>query len=132
LEALAVTDGVANIRHDRAKVPPWGLFGGQPGKPSRGEIRKPGEPPIVGTSLRSVRVPAGTRVTTINNGGGGYGDPLERDLSAIQWDLRQGYVSRAAAEADYGVVFDGQGGIDAGASERNRARLRGARVGGQS
>ena len=124
LEALAITDGVATIRHDRAKVPPWGLFGGHAGKPSRGEIRKPGEAPIEGTNLRGVRVPAGTRVTSINNGGGGYGSPLERDLAAIDWDVRQGYVSRSGAEAEYGVVFDADGAIDVAATERLRAERR--------
>jgi N-methylhydantoinase B len=69
-------------------------------------------------------VPAGTRVLATNNGGGGWGDPLERDLAAIEWDLRQGYVSREAAARDYGVVFAACGRIDPGATQKQRAALR--------
>jgi N-methylhydantoinase B len=44
----------------------------------------------------------------VNNtgGGGGYGDPLARDPSAVASDVRNGFVSVAAALRDYGVVVD--------------------------
>jgi N-methylhydantoinase B len=38
-------------------------------------------------------------------GGGGFGDPLERDTAAVETDLNLGYVSRGTAERDYGVVI---------------------------
>jgi N-methylhydantoinase B len=38
-------------------------------------------------------------------GGGGYGDPLERDPELVEWDVREGYVSIEAARRDYGVVI---------------------------
>nr|MDP9461373.1 hypothetical protein [Actinomycetota bacterium] len=37
-------------------------------------------------------------------GGGGYGDPLERDADAVVADVASGYVSEGAAREDYGVV----------------------------
>jgi N-methylhydantoinase B len=44
-------------------------------------------------------------------GGGGYGPPLARALAAIQRDLDAGYVSRAAAERDYGVTVGPDGRV---------------------
>jgi N-methylhydantoinase B len=38
-------------------------------------------------------------------GGGGYGDPLEREPAAVLADIREGYVTVEAAERDYGVVL---------------------------
>ena len=42
----------------------------------------------------------------ISGGGGGYGDPLERDAARVERDVQLGYVSVEAALADYGVVLD--------------------------
>lgn len=50
----------------------------------------------------------GERVANINPGGGGYGDPLERPIAMVVSDVRNGLVSLAAAEREYGVVLDPQ------------------------
>ena len=44
----------------------------------------------------------------VNNsgGGGGWGDPLKRAVAAVLEDVREGYVTAARAEIDYGVVVD--------------------------
>ena len=60
-------------------------------------------------------------------GGGGYGDPLERDAEAVVRDLRFGYVSATAAETTYGVALR-DGDEDAEATLALRARLRAQRV----
>jgi N-methylhydantoinase B len=52
-------------------------------------------------------VPAGTVIRIRTTGGGGWGDPLERDPALVARDARWGKVSRAAAAADYGVVLTG-------------------------
>jgi len=44
-------------------------------------------------------------VTNLNPGGGGYGDPFERPVKKIVWDVRNGLVSVAGAREDYGVVI---------------------------
>jgi N-methylhydantoinase B len=55
----------------------------------------------------------------VTSGGGGYGDPLERDVERIAEDVRQGYLSREQAEREYVVVLkDGAPEVDA---ERTRA-----------
>lgn len=48
----------------------------------------------------------GERVGTINPGGGGWGDPLQRPIDKVVNDVRNGYVSAQAAEAEYGVHVD--------------------------
>jgi N-methylhydantoinase B len=61
-------------------------------------------------------------------GGGGCGDPLERDLAAVAHDVATGAVSLEAAREIYGVIFS-DGVPDAPASEAERAAIRRGRVG---
>ena len=61
-------------------------------------------------------------------GGGGYGDPLDRDPRLVAADVDEGYVSAALATALYGVIVE-NGEIDTAATADRRAHLRGARVG---
>jgi N-methylhydantoinase B len=65
-------------------------------------------------------------VTIDAAGGGGYGDPLERDVERVEADVREGYVSLEAAEKDYGVIIDADTGLaDQAATEKMRESLRG-------
>ena len=60
-----------------------------------------------------------------SGGGGGFGSPLERDLESLARDVRCGYVSKEAAEKDYGAVFEaGTGKIDAVATAARRGEMR--------
>ena len=43
----------------------------------------------------------------VNNGGGGWGDPLTRDPELVKRDVRDGYVTIEGAARDYGVVVQG-------------------------
>jgi N-methylhydantoinase B/oxoprolinase/acetone carboxylase alpha subunit len=43
----------------------------------------------------------------IEAGGGGFGDPRERDRSALAADIREGYVTTAGAVQDYGIALEG-------------------------
>jgi N-methylhydantoinase B len=54
-------------------------------------------------------------------GGGGFGDPLERDPAAVRRDVANGKVSAAAAAADYGVVVDADGVVDENGTRSLRA-----------
>ena len=47
----------------------------------------------------------------LTSGGGGYGSPLRRDPAQVAADVRLGYISRAAALNEYGVVFDDAGNV---------------------
>ncbi|MCZ6586990.1 MAG: hydantoinase B/oxoprolinase family protein, partial [Alphaproteobacteria bacterium] len=54
-------------------------------------------------------------------GGGGYGKPFERDPESVRDDVVDGYVSRAAALADYGVALTDELEIDWNETKRLRA-----------
>ena len=60
-------------------------------------------------------MPADTEVISRHPGGGGWGDPLERDPQRVLDDVRDGFVSIDAARSEYGVVVavNGGGGLDA-------------------
>ena len=60
-------------------------------------------------------------------GAGGHGDPLERDVSSVERDVRNELVSAASARDDYGVVIGEDGRADPAASERLRREVRAMR-----
>ncbi len=60
-----------------------------------------------------------------SGGGGGYGSPLERDLEALEHDVRCGYVTKAAAEKYYGAVFEPDSlELDIAATQARRASMK--------
>jgi len=67
-------------------------------------------------------VEAGDILHFITWGGGGWGNPLERDPALVGLEIRQGLVSLAGARA-YGVVADAEGAVDAAATAALRAEL---------
>src|SRR5262249_56179814 len=69
-------------------------------------------------------VNAGDVVMVRSAGGGGYGDPLERDGERVAADLAEGYISAAAAHDVYGVVVDERHQVDVAATRALRQPLR--------
>jgi hypothetical protein len=60
-------------------------------------------------------------------GGGGWGDPLDREAEIVRWDVIEGYVSRRAAQESYGVVLTDELALDATATDTLRQKLRAER-----
>ncbi len=60
--------------------------------------------------------------------GGGFGDPLDRDVEALEGDLEQDRLDAAIAELVYGSVFDGSGKIDVAATQARREAIRRERL----
>ncbi|RLC21444.1 MAG: hydantoinase B/oxoprolinase family protein, partial [Deltaproteobacteria bacterium] len=89
------------IQSGRFRYPPEGLFGGKDGARARFLVNGKDGNPYGLTQLFP-----GDRVTMDAAGGGGFGDPLERDPEMVAADVADGYVSIERAEADYGVVID--------------------------
>jgi N-methylhydantoinase B len=82
--------------------------------------------PVIG----DVTLQPGEWVRGLESGGGGYGDPLDRDVDAVRTDVLDGWVSAEAARDIYGVVLtidDQSVEIDAAATEEHRRGLREAR-----
>ncbi|MDH3298592.1 MAG: hydantoinase B/oxoprolinase family protein, partial [Gemmatimonadota bacterium] len=90
-----------SIMADRVKFSPQGLAGGLPGHPCRFIIDPDGEARQLPSKF-SITVPAGTTMSVQIAGGGGYGDPSDRDPAAIASDLKNGLISRAQAKQLYG------------------------------
>ena len=111
----------------RTQCPPWGLWGGEPGEYGTYLLREPGEREF--RAARGVHrpVPVGSEVIVRTGGGGGWGDPLERDVKAVCADVREDFVSRQAAAEDYGVVLRDDLTIDHAATERAREALKSTR-----
>jgi N-methylhydantoinase B len=85
---------------DRTKYPAPGLLGGQAG--AAGEVALGDGTRLHAKSL--VDLGAGDTVHVNLPGGGGYGDPLQRDAQRVLWDVIEGYITPEEAEKNYGVV----------------------------
>ena len=112
--------------NDRCVIPPYGIFGGMPGLHGENKIihADGAETPIDRAGGESAR--DGDILYFRAPGGGGYGDPLDRDLDYLQHDMDIGLVSTESARRDYGAaVDDATGIIDRAATEANRAKLKG-------
>lgn len=91
---------------DRERSVPLGVFGGGPGVP-HGVHLNPGTPQesYLGVAFSGYRLQDGDKVWRPSSGGGGYGDPMEREPQKVMEDVIDGYVSLERARADYGVVI---------------------------
>jgi len=86
---------------DRARIAPWGLFGGEEGGRTRIELMRGGEVIPLNTKTK-MELMRGDVLTIYTAGGGGYGPPSEREGRRIAEDIRNGFVSREAAQVAYG------------------------------
>jgi N-methylhydantoinase B len=89
------------------KYPMPGIAGGRPGAPNRLELKVGGATEEAGATARLVRHEAGEAIRYHYGGGGGWGDPLERDPQKVLDDVLDEYVSERSARDDYGVVLMG-------------------------
>jgi N-methylhydantoinase B len=89
------------IQAGRYVYPAEGLFDGKPG--TRAQFLVNGVP---GNSYGLTQLKRGDVVTIDAPGGGGYGNPLEREPEMVVSDVIEGYVSIESARVDYGVVID--------------------------
>jgi len=90
---------------ERTKTPPWALAGGHVGRTNRASLTRPDGSSRSLAKATRVRVPTGSVLDMQTGGGGGYGPPAERPRAAVLADLVEGYVSEAAARADYPHAF---------------------------
>jgi N-methylhydantoinase B len=128
---LLATDARYSLLSDGAVVPAFGVLGGFSGVPVAAWIERNGKKEDFSTPGKVAGHPLGEGDAVIirSAGGGGYGDPLDRDAGRVAADLNDGYISPAAAREIYGVVFDAAQGIDAAATKALRQRLRQTRLG---
>jgi N-methylhydantoinase B len=94
---------------ERTRNRPWGLGGGGEARANSLVVQYPDGSSTSLAKATRVPVPKGATVHLHTGGGGGYGPPAERDPAAVAADVRDGYLSEAAARADYPHAFpDGE------------------------
>jgi N-methylhydantoinase B len=89
----------------KTKTKPWPIGGGRPGENNR-VVLDPGTDREVVQGGSYNQLEAGEVLVNDTGGGGGYGNPLEREPARVAHDVRNGFVSVEAAARDYGVVVD--------------------------
>jgi N-methylhydantoinase B len=122
-----LSPGTISIHDDRWFVPPWGVNGGHPGMRAKKLLEKAdGSVEIIGNKVEDVHVEKDDQLHFITWGGGGWGDPLERDPALVGKEIVQGLVTAKGA-LDYGVIANDNGEIDDVATEKLRAEMRSKR-----
>lgn len=91
---------------ERTKNAPWGLAGGLEGRANAGELRYPDGRVEAIAKVTGLPAPKGSTFVIRCGGGGGYGDPAERDPQAVLDDVADGYVTEAEARRHYPHAFD--------------------------
>jgi N-methylhydantoinase B len=93
---------------DRTQYPAPGLLGGQAG--ATGGVSLDNGTQLHAKALMDLQ---SSDVVHVNlPGGGGYGDPMKRDVEKVRWDVIEGYITLAEAETKYGVVVNYTGNAD--------------------
>lgn len=86
---------------ERTKNPPYGLEGGGEGRRNSASITYPDGTTVPVAKGTRLRLPVGTTVDLHCGGGGGFGQPSERDPSSVIRDLREGYITEEHARRWY-------------------------------
>ena len=119
----SLEQGEISIHDDRWLTYPWGANGGEPGARSRKLLqRADGTEELLPSKIDHVKVEAGDLLIADTWGGGGWGDPLERDAKLVAFDVVAGLVTADGARR-YGVVVDADGNIDESATAALRQSM---------
>jgi N-methylhydantoinase B len=112
-----LVDGMLTARiADRSKFPPRGIAGGAPGAGGAWTInRSTADEVVLPPKITNYQIKAGDLVTMTGSGGGGVGNPYEREPSEVLRDVREGRVSVVAARERYGVAVQATPGDEAAA-----------------
>lgn len=126
---LLESEAVLQVRSDRKVFRPYGLYGGNPGASSR-NIMNPATDARPLDSKLTMTMYSGEVLRHELAGGGGWGDPLDRDPEKVLQDTRNELVSMESARNDYGVIILPIGWrVDLNATEKLRSDIRKLRIG---
>src|SRR5262245_2715369 len=110
-----------NLRMDRFKFSSPGIFGAKPAQVSKAVLNPgDGKERALTSKIAGLRLHQGDLLSVEFAGGGGWGDPLERDPERVREDVARDYVSPASARDVYGVVLTPDRAIDAAATAELR------------
>ncbi len=120
--------GEISIHDDRWFIPPWGVNGGEPALRSWKLLEKAdGTQRHLPAKCDKVEVLPGDLLHFVTWGGGGWGDPLERDADLVALEVQRGLVSAKGA-ARFGVVLQADGAVDAAGTSALRETMRSGRA----
>lgn len=128
---LLAPKGELSLLGNRVRIPPYGLFRGHHGAPAcyrldPGTENEQPAAPEFGAKKSMIPLVHDQVVAQETAGGGGYGDPLQRDPLAVRRDVEYGYVSIESARDDYGVVITSEVEVDQDATDRLRKTMGGS------
>jgi N-methylhydantoinase B len=126
IESLA-EGGWTSSQQGRTVLAPWGVSGGGSGLVGEAYIKSAGDADFHREDPFRTLLPPGSSVTIMTAGGGGWGDPYEREPARVRMDVIEEYVSPADARDTYGVVLDAEKNVDEDATTKLRAAHRGAK-----
>ena len=122
-----LVDGQIAIHDERWLTYPWGVRGGEPGmRSTKRLLRADGSEEWLPAKCDGIDVREGDVLYFNTWGGGGWGDPLERDPEIVRVDVSRGLVSAEGAKR-YGVVIANDGSVDAAATEKLLGKIRSER-----
>jgi N-methylhydantoinase B len=127
----ALVDCRTIVTADRVRLGCYGVNGGMAGEPFCVTVDIEGAPRELGGLVDGEPVLAGQIVQVCTTGGGGWGDPLEREPERVLQDVVDGKVSEKAGSDAYGVAFKRAGDgleVDVAATQSLRDKLRAART----
>jgi len=114
-----------NLTFDRGKLcKAWGVRGGKDGSGNKVVVYRANGDTEVRWKATALAVAEGDIVSFQTGGGGGWGDPFDRELERVRDDVGNGYVSLERAREDYGVVLREDLSVDVEATARERAKAR--------
>jgi len=119
-----------SVLAEKAVLPPFGVCGGAAGATNRFWVRRRGErvqPSPLPGKVSGFPLELHDVLLMESSGGGGFGDPLERDAARVAADVGEGYITPRASEVVYGVVLR-DGAPDEAATAARRLELRRARL----
>jgi N-methylhydantoinase B len=119
--------GEISIHDDRWLTYPWGVNGGLPGARSKKTlVRTDGSSELMPSKIDRIKVEAGDLLIADTWGGGGCGDPYEREIERVVFDVQAGLVTPRGA-LSYGVVVNDDLTADVAATDKLRAKLKAER-----
>ena len=119
-----LVDGTVSVHDERWLTYPWGVHGGDPGmRSTKRLVRADGSEQWLPSKSEGIKVSKGDVLYFNTWGGGGWGDPFEREPELVRADVERGLVTAEGARR-YGVVLAENGSVDMAATDQLRKRMR--------
>ena len=124
-------ESTLSVLSDHCVIPPFGVAGGGGGAVNRFSVLRNNdliEPSPIPGKVGAFKIETDDVLRIETAGGGGYGDPINRDVEKVRRDVSLGLLTTEQARKRYGVVLDPTGTVDQAASQNARVQLRHDRV----